>query len=132
MIRKTAILVMVFFIVGLVFPSITADSGPELEVEILTGPHFPSPSVRVVNIGDVTVHNLKLTDTLVDGNILYNNRDVTIEDSLEPDEWDITSVNSWFFGLGIFSITVTVTCDEGVFSSDVTNGFIIGSLVLIP
>ena len=132
MVRKTAIFVMVFFIVGLVLPGITADSGPELEVEILTGPHFPSPSVRVVNIGDVTVHNLKLTDTVVEGNILYNNRDVTMKDSLEPDERDITSVNSWFFGFGIFSITVTVTCDEGVFSSDVTNGFIIGSLVLIP
>ena len=132
MVRKTAIFVMVFFIVGLVLPGITADSGPELEVEILTGPHFPSQAFRVVNIGDVTVHNLRLTDTIVVGNILYNNRDINIADSLVPDEMDIDSVNSWFFGFGIFSITVTVTCDEGVFSSDVTNGFIIGSLVLIP
>lgn len=132
MIRKTAIVAMVFLLVGLVLPGITADSGPELEVEVLTGPHFPSPAFRVVNIGDVTVHNLRLTDTIVVGNILYNNRDINIADSLVPDEMDIDSVNSWFFGFGIFSITVTVTCDEGVFSSDVTNGFIIGSLVLIP
>jgi hypothetical protein len=132
MVRKIAIFAMVFLLLGLMLPGITADSGPELEVEILTGPHFPSPSFRVVNIGDEAVHNLRLTDTIVDGKILYNNRDMNMKDILEPDERDIASVNSWFFGFGIFSVTVTVTCDEGVFSSDVTNGFIIGSLVLIP
>ena len=90
-------------LMGLILPCITADSGPELEVEILTGPHFPSPAFRVVNFGDETAHNLRLTDTAVVGNILYNNRYINIADSLVPDEMDIDSVQR-------FWMSMTVTC----------------------
>jgi hypothetical protein len=99
---------------------------------LLSGGQFPSPSFKVKNIGDVTVHNIVLTDTIVVGNVLYNNREKNIADSLPPDESSIKPLNSWLIGFGVFNITITVTCDEGVFSSDVTHGFIIGPFSFIP
>jgi len=107
------------------------ENGPVLEVEVLTGPHFPAPAFRVKNIGDETAHNIKLTDITVNGSILYNNREMKISDEMEPGHWDISSANSWFIGFGVFSMVLTVTCDEGVFSSYETNGFIIGPLMFI-
>jgi hypothetical protein len=108
------------------------ESGPVLNIEILSGPQFPGPSFRVKNIGDETAHNVELTDITVYGDILYNNRDMKIADEIEPSNWDISSVNSWFVGFGVFSMIITITCDEGVFYSDETNGFIIGPFMLIP
>jgi len=110
----------------------TTDAGVELEVKILTGPHVISPALRVKNVGDETAHNVKVTDTVVVGDVLYNNREMKISDSLGPDEMEITSLNTGLIGFGVFSITVNVTCDEGFFSSGVTNGFIIGPFLLIP
>jgi hypothetical protein len=107
------------------------ESGPVLDVIILTGFQFPGPSFRVNNIGDETVHNIKLTDITVNGSILYNNREMKIADEMEPGDWDISSANSWFIGYGVFSLVITVTCDEGVFYSDKTNGIIIGPFMFI-
>ena len=110
----------------------TTAAGVELDVKILTGPHVITPSLRVKNVGDETAHNVKVTDTVVVGDVLYNNREMKISDSLAPDEHEITALNTGLIGFGVFSITVNVTCDEGVFSSGVTNGFIIGPFLLIP
>ena len=55
-----------------------------------------------------------------------------IADEMEPSDSDISSVNSWFIGFVVFSMVLTVTCDEGVFYSDETNGFIIGPFMFIP
>ena len=44
---------------------------------------------------------------------------------IEPDEWIHFDSNTWFIGFGSFSIVISITCDEGSFSSDMTNGFII-------
>ena len=107
------------------------ENGPVLEVEFFTGPHFPAPAFRVENIGDETAHNIKLTDITVNGSILYNNREMKIADEMEPSDWDISSPNSWFIGFGVFSMIATITCDEGVFSSYETNGFIIGPFMFI-
>jgi hypothetical protein len=134
--KKTIVCIVVsvmFLLTSLTFSVATHnENGPVLEVEVLSGPHFPAPAFRVRNIGDETVHNVELTDITVDGNILYNNRDMKLADEFEPEQWTIYGPNSWFIGFGTFSMIVTVTCDEGVFSSDETNGFIVGALVLIP
>ena len=122
-------------IILLIIPSISAvhnNSGPQIEVRILTGPIFPSPTMKITNFGDESAHNVRVIDTEVNGNILYNNREMLIADVLDPDSYKIASVNSWFFGFGLFNITVYVSCDEGDFMSDTTNGIIIGSLILIP
>jgi hypothetical protein len=103
-----------------------------LEIEIIAGWHLPAPRYEVKNIGDSTVHNVVLIDTLVEGNILYNNRDVIIADEIEPAEWMHFDSNTWFIGFGTFSIMIKISCDEGTFSSEEINGFIIGSLIFIP
>jgi hypothetical protein len=107
-------------------------SGPEMDIEILRGPHFPSPMMRITNIGDNSAHNVKITEVEVNGQVLYNNRETIVADVLKPDSYKIADVNSWFLGFGLFDITIYVSCDEGVFISDTVNGLIIGSLILIP
>ena len=133
--KKTILCVivsMMLLLTSLTFSVATHnESGPVLEVRILTGFQFPNPSFRVDNIGDESAHNVELTDIAVDGNILYNNRNVKIADEIEPGHWTIDVANSWFIGYGVFSMVVTVTCDEGTFSSDETNGFIIGPFIFI-
>jgi hypothetical protein len=112
--------------------AINNSSGPQLDIYILPGPIFPSPTIKITNRGDESAHNVKIIDTDVNGKILYNNRETKIADVIEPDTFKLASVNSWFFGFGIFNITIYVSCDEGMFISDTTNGLIIGSLILIP
>jgi len=107
------------------------ESGPVLDVRIITGPIFPGPSFRVDNIGDESAYNVELTDITVEGNVLYNNRIVKIADEMEPGDWDISIANSFFIGFGVFSMVLTVTCDEGVFYSDKTNGLIFGPFIFI-
>jgi len=130
--RKITIIVIIFLLLGLFLPTIQSHSGPELEVNVRTGMHFPAPSYKVRNIGDSPVHNVEITDTSVEGNILYNNRDAKVADVIELGELVICDSNSWFVGFGVFSIVVTITSDEGVFYSEETNGFIIGSVTFIP
>jgi len=132
MIRKITILAIVFVLSGLFLPTIQADSGVELVIKIHTGFRFPVPTYTVENIGDAPAHNVKITDTSIEGNILYNNRVVNIADIIEPDQHKFCDSDSWFVGFGLFSIVVTVTCDEGVFTSSETNGFIIGPFIFIP
>ena len=135
-INKTLAVITICIMMPMSLPMVMGatynESGPVLNIEILTGPQFPGPSFRVKNIGDETAYNVELTDITVDGDILYNNREMKIADELEPSDSDISSANSWFVGFGVFSIVLTVTCDEGVFYSDETNGFIIGPFMFIP
>jgi hypothetical protein len=126
-----AIFIMLFVVSTTSF-AISEFSGAEIDIEILRGPHFPSPMMRITNIGIDSAHNVKITDVEVNGKILYNNRETIVADVLEPDSYKIADVNSWFFGFGLFNITISVSCDEGVFISDTVNGLIIGSLILIP
>ena len=124
----------IIIILGFV-PSISAvqnNSGPDLDVKILPGPIFPTPTIKITNRGDDSAHNVKIIDTDVNGKIIYNNRETNVADVIESDSFKITSVNSWFFGFGVFNMTVYVSCDEGMFESDTTNGITIGSLILIP
>ena len=133
--KKTIVCIivsMLFLLTSLTFSVATHnESGPVLEVRILTGFQFPNPSFRVDNIGDESAHNVELTDIAVEGNVIYNNRSGKIADEMEPDDWTINAVNSCFIGYGVFSIVLTVTCDEGVFYSDKTNGIIFGPFIFI-
>ena len=122
-----------FLLTSLTFSVATHnENGPVLEVELSNGVQFPGPSFRVKNIGDETAHNVELTDITIDGNVLYNNRNAKISDEIGPGNSTYDVANSWFVGYGIFSIVITVECDEGVFSSIQTNGFIIGPFMFIP
>ncbi len=131
--RIVCIIVSIMFLLtSLTFSVATHnESGPELYVGILTGFQFPGPSFRVRNIGDESVHNVELTDIAVEGDVIYNNRSEKIADELVPGDSTIDAVNSCFIGYGVFSMVLTVTCDEGVFYSDKTNGIIIGPFMFI-
>ena len=133
--KKTLTVIIICLMILMSLPVVMGvthnESGPVLNIVILSGPHFPGPSFRVKNIGDETAHNVELTDITIDGDILYNNREMKIADEMEPGDSDISSANSWFIGFGIFSIVITITCDEGVFYSDKTNGIIIGPFMFI-
>jgi len=123
---------MLFLLTSLTFSVATHNKGgPVLDVRIITGPIFPAPSFRVDNIGDESAHNVELTDIAVEGNVIYNNRSGKIADELEPGDSTIDAANSCFIGYGVFSIVLTVTCDEGVFYSDKTNGIIFGPFIFI-
>ena len=136
--RKIILFWSILVLITMLFSMLTSisalqnNSGPEIDIEMLRGPHFPSPQYKITNTGDEPAHNVKITDVDVNGKILYNNRETRVADVLEPDYYHIADVNSWFFGFGVFNITISVSCDEGMFVSDTTNGFIIGSLILIP
>lgn len=130
--RKIIIIMISLVFVGLFYPMVQSASGPELQVVIRSGWEYPAPRYSVKNIGDSPANNAVITDTAVDGKILYNNRDFKIADVIEPGETIYCDSNSWFVGFGVFSMVITVTCDEGAYSSEKTNGFIFGILTFIP
>lgn len=104
----------------------------DLEVTVLRGPTYSSPIVKVKNTGNSAVHTIRIVDVNVSGPVVYNNRESLLTTSIAPGEVIYGTINSWFFGFGVFSITVTIACDEGVFLSDPTNGLIFLSFVFIP
>jgi hypothetical protein len=137
MIRKIAIIAMVFSIVGLSIPLTTAEnisneSGPEFEVGLEFCISVHGPSIYVKNVGDATAHNVKLTDLTVDGFVVYNNRVTSFRDDVEPGHAIFTYPNSFFIGFGIFKASITVTCDEGITGTGIGNGIIIGPLIIVP
>jgi hypothetical protein len=113
-------------------PAVTANEGPQLDIHILAGQSFPAPTIKVTNRGDATAHNVRMTDVTITGKVLYNNRESTVATSLEPDSFTLCTPNSWVIGFGLFSMNITLECDEGVFVSETVNGIIIGALQLIP
>jgi len=104
----------------------------ELEIEVLSGLHFPKPILRVGNMGSGIAHQVEFSDAIITGNVIYNNRGFVITESLEPGVSQFFNMNSWMIGFGSFSMLVNVTCDEGSFQSDETNGLIFGLFIFIP
>ena len=109
-----------------------SENTAEIDVYFLSGPYVISPMTKVINIGDEAIHNVRITNVSVQGNILFNNRESTLADVLEPSEYTLSQPTSLFLGYGLFPITITVDCNEGTFITDETNGFIIGWFLLIP
>jgi hypothetical protein len=132
MIRKTAILAIVFFIMGLVLPGISADSGPELEVGLRTCISMHGPEISVKNIGDATAHNVTLIDLTIDEFVVYNNRVYNWRRDLKPGYTLMDYPNSLFIGFGVFTASITVTCDEGATGTGSGNGIIFGPLIFVP
>jgi len=139
--RKITFLAIAFIIIGLSIPLITAEntsnnSGPEFEVGLYPsigfGLNFHSFEISVKNIGDSTAHNVTLTNLSIQGNVLYNNRVTEWNRDIEPGTTLLDSPNSMFIGMGRFTATMTVTCDEGIIGTGSGNGFIFGILIIVP
>ena len=86
-------------------PVLEADIRPQL------GPFLIS--IRVTNIGNQTAHNVTISDTSFEGNVIYNHRDELVDNEILPGEYDYGSIGI-FLGFNKFTLTVTVTC-EGCF-----------------
>jgi hypothetical protein len=138
---KLAVVIISFLIIGMSLPTIAAEntggeSGPEFQV--ILKPAFGNCfsydvfKISVKNVGDATAHNVTLIDLIIDGKVLYNNRVTEWEKSIEPGETIHDSPDSTFIGFGIFTATMTVTCDEGVDGTGSGNGFILGPMLFIP
>ena len=109
------------------------NSGPELETHIISGFSFLLVEIHVENIGDTTAHNVKLTDIVIEGNVILNFQESKIWSvDLEPGEWTFLDPNSMTIGFGKFTISMTVKCDEGASSTSSVSGLIFGPLIFIP
>ena len=113
--------------------NINNESGPELETHILTGFRALIITIRVENIGDTTLHNVKLTEVTTSNNVILNFQESTIWSvDLAPGEWTLLDPNSFIIGFGRFTISMTVECDEGASSTSSVTGLIFGPLFYIP
>lgn len=136
------IIIPLFVVISmLILPMVFAEntdgeSGPEFQVRLK--PAFGNCfvyyvfKISVKNVGDATAHNVTLIDLIIDGKVLYNNRVTEWKKSIEPGETIHDSPDSTFIGFGIFTATMTVTCDEGVNGTGSGNGFILGPIIFIP
>jgi len=147
---KLAIVTISFLIIGMSLTTITAentiDSGPAFEIGLATaiGNGLAGQGLTItvknvgdmtvhnvtltdLNVGDMTVHNVTLTDLSIDGKILYNNRITEWHRDIEPGHTLYDEPNSLFFGLGMFTATMTVTCDEEITETGTGNGIMFGN-----
>ncbi|VVB61112.1 Uncharacterised protein [uncultured archaeon] len=139
--RKIIFLIAFCIITSLSLPLVTAENttnntGPEFEVGLYTsigfGLSFHGFEISVKNIGDSTAHNVTLTNLSIEGNVIYNNRVTKWERDIESGTTLLGSPNSLFIGIGRFTATMTVTCDEGIFGTGSGNGFIFGPFIIVP
>ena len=121
--------------------AVTANEEPMLKVDIQHGLPYLQLFFFVRNIGDATAHNVTFTDVNISGDVVYNNRGyISIYNStnpynktndIEPGNRGYGTVDSLVVGLGVFTVIITVTCDEGTFYSDKTYGLIFGPFMII-
>lgn len=134
----TVVIVVIFLVLSIPLviggtEKMTGDPGPELDTYILSGFSFPCVNVHVRNIGDAIAHNVKITDITIEGIVILNFQKSKIWSvDLEPKEMTILDPNSMNIGFGKFTISMTVTCDEGTSSTSSATGLIFGPLVFIP
>ena len=120
--------------------AVTANEEPMLKVDIQHGLPYLQIFFFVRNIGDVATHNVTFTDVNISGDVVYNNRghisiynptDHNKTNDIEPGNQGYGTVDSLVVGRGVFTVIITVTCDEGTFYSDKTYGLIFGLFMLI-
>ena len=134
---KKSILFLVVIISLFCLPAVNSetpiDSEPELVTNIDTGLKMLVFEIFVENVGDETAHNVKLTDVSVEGNVIFNFQESTLwSEDLEPGGLTILDPNSMAIGFGKFSLSMTVSCDEGISSTSSVEGIIFGPIFFIP
>ena len=106
---------------------------PELETYIYSGFHVFSFKIHISNIGTATAHNVKITDVTTDGSIYFNFQPAKMQAyTINPGMSTALETRSMAFGMGNFSVSMTVSCDEGMSSTSSVIGVIIGPFILIP
>ena len=139
--RKIIFLIATCIITSLSLPLIIAgntvyNTGPEFEIGLYPGIGcgltFQGFEISVKNIGDSTAHNVTLTNLSIEGNVIYNNRVTRWYRDIEPGTTLLGCPHNLFIGMGRFTATMTVTCDEGITGTGSGNGFIFGPFIFVP
>jgi len=135
--KKTVIVAFVLVSSILLVPmtnSVQAiQSGPELESHIRNGFRVATFEILVKNIGDETAHNVRITDATVTGNIFFNFQESNLPSKdIEPGYTIDLDTRSLVIGFGNFTLSITVTCDEGASSTSSVVGLIMGPFMIIP
>lgn len=140
--KKTVFLLFVSILLFTQLPSLsgeqTVNSGPELESYICNGFRVSDFQIFVRNIGDETAHNVHIINATVEGNIFFNFQEShLVSYNIEPEDAARLSTNSMVFGFGNFTLSITVSCDEGATTEGATTtssvvGLIFGPFMLIP
>jgi len=131
-VNKNISLIMAVSVSALFFLPIVSVGSEEsiIDVELQTG--IFGPTVKIENLGNEMITNVRITDVNIEGNVLYNNRETFVTGGLSPGGKFISQPDSMFIGFGVFTISVTVECDQSNYTTDEMNGFILGWLVYIP
>lgn len=137
--KKKVLVVMCVMLSVLNIPLVDAETtsnmnGPELETYIIRGLiNWFVVRIHVENIGDAIAHNVTITELSIDGYILFNFQTTTQwAEDLGPGEMTILDPNSLILGFGTFTISMTVSCDEGASSKSTVTGLIFGPFFFIP
>ena len=136
--RKIVVLSICCMLLMIFIPTTTSEninneSGPELETHIVTGFGRRAVYIDVENIGDTIAHNVTLTQVTTSNNVILNFQAATCWSvDLIPGEDYWLDPNNKVFGFGIFTISMTVECDEGASSTSSVTGLIFGPLFFIP
>ena len=128
--------IIIIFLLMLI-PAIGAyesvEDEPELETYIYSGFHIFEFKIHVENIGTVPAHHVKITDVNTDGSIYYNFQPAKMREyTINPGMSTAFVTRSMAFGMGNFSVSMTVSCDEGMSSTSSVIGVIIGPFIFIP
>lgn len=107
------------------------NSEPILEVLISPGLNVHSFGINIDNVGNTTAHNVTFLDMYFTGKILYNHRSKLIFEELSPGPSAFFRTDN-FIGIGLFTVSITVTCDEGCLATDSKNGIVFGWFYYIP
>ena len=108
-----------------------ASQAPLLKATIMQHMGISSIRIRVDNLGNQTAHNVTLSDSSFEGNVIYNHRDLLIDKETEPGDYGYGSTFI-FLGFKKFTMNVTVTCDEGISDTTSADGFAVFLWCFIP
>ena len=129
------IVVFIVMILAFITPisAVQNSSGPELESYICNGFQVSNFHIYVKNIGDETAHNVHIINATVEGKIYFNFQSSHLSSvDILPDMAARLDTNSMVFGFGNFTLSITVSCDEGVTTTSSVVVLIIGPFILIP
>lgn len=137
LVKKTMLLSLFLGFSILIVPMVpsvhTTQSGPELESHIRNGFRVATFEILVTNVGDETAHNVRISNATVTGNIFFNFQESKLpSEDIQPDRAIDLDTRSLVIGFGNFTLSITVTCDEGASSTSSVVGLIMGPFMIIP
>ena len=106
----------------------------KLQLYIDSGIFLSKPKFMIFNGDDRSYHNITLFNIYFSKNKLLITRKIHIIDELKPQKAVIFEPNNIFVGFGGFTLQYWIKGDDiyGLPSSDLTRGYIFGTMIYIP